>query len=170
MTVKTRFLLFVPITSSALFLSGCGTSTQQSRFQMAFLPSVPRAAVAQPDLAEPPQLNPYLAEAPASIAVTPIAATPQLPPFTRADGIMKRAEQHFQRGRRYYQAHDVENARKQFDLAIDLMLDASANKPNDLPEFQRRFEQMVESVHRFDLAGMGAAAQLEDARFEKAPL
>src|SRR5689334_14491665 len=84
--------------------------------------------------------------------------------------MMKRAEQHFQRGRRYYQAQDIENARKQFDLAIDLMLDASANKPNDPRDFQRRFEQMVDSVHRYDLAGMGAAERVEDARFEKAPL
>jgi len=132
---------------------------------MAFLPSVPRAARAPLDLAEPPQLNPYLAEAPALVAVTP-----QLPPFTRADGLMKRAEQHFQRGRKYYQAQDAENARKQFDQAVDLMLEASASKPNDPREFQRRFEQMVDSIHRYDLAGMGAAERVEDARFEKVPL
>src|SRR5438477_774074 len=161
MTVKTRFLLFVPLASAAILVSACGTRLQQSRFQMAFLPSVPRAVVAPLDLAEPPQLNPYLAEAPALVTVTP-----QLPPYTRADGMMKRAEQHFQRGRRYYQAKDVENARKQFDLAVDLMLDASANKPNDVREFQHRFEQMVDSVHRYDLAGMGAAENVEDARFE----
>src|SRR5581483_6857147 len=123
MTVKTQFLSFVPITSAVLLISSCGTSIQQSRFQMAFLPSVPRAARAPLDLAEPPQLNPYLAEAPALVAVTP-----QLPPFTRADGLMKRAEQHFQRGRKYYQAQDAENARKQFDQAVDLMLEASASK------------------------------------------
>src|SRR5205085_12258189 len=122
MTVKTQFLLFVPLASTVILVSACGTRLQQSRFQMAFLPSVPRAAMAPPDLAEPPQLNPYLAETPALVS-----STPQLPPFTRADGMMKRAEQHFQRGRKYYQAQDVENARKQFDQAIDLMLDASAS-------------------------------------------
>jgi len=84
--------------------------------------------------------------------------------------MMKRAEQHFQRGRRYYQAKDIENPRKQFDSAVDLMLEASVNKPNDVREFQHRFEQMVDSVHRYDLAGMGAAESVEDARFEKAPL
>jgi len=107
----------------------------------------------------------YLPETPALVA-----GTPQLPPFTRADGLMKRAETHFQRGRRHYQSHDVENARKQFDQAIDLMLEASANKPNDGQEFQHRFEQMVESIHRYDMAGMGAAENVEDAHFEKAPL
>jgi membrane-bound lytic murein transglycosylase D len=165
MTVKTQILLFVPLTSAVLFITGCGTTVQQSRFQMAFLPSVPHSATIPPDLAEPPQLNPFLAANP-SLVTEP----PQLPPFTRADGIMKRADQHFQRGRKYYQAHDAENARKQFDQAVDLMLDASASKPNDAREFQRLFERMVDSIHRYDLAGLGAAESVEDARFEKAPL
>jgi membrane-bound lytic murein transglycosylase D len=165
MTVKTRYLLFVPLTSAVLFINGCGTTTQQSRFQMAFLPSVPHAVSLPPDLAEPPQLNPFLAETPALAKVTP-----QLPPFTRADEMMKRAEQLYQKGKTSYQAHNVEKARMQFDLAIDLMLQASENKPNDRQEFQRRFEQMVDKIHRLDLAGMGAAENVEDARFEKAPL
>src|SRR6478672_4004514 len=165
MAAKTEFLLFVPIASIVFFTSACGTGSQQSRFQMAFLPSVPRAAQVPLVLEEPPRLNPYLAEAPALVT-----GTPQLPPFTRADGMIKRADQHFQRGRRYYQAQDVANARKQFDQAIDLMLEASLNKPNDMQDFQHRFEQMVDSIHRYDLAGMGAAENVEDARFEKAPL
>ena len=132
---------------------------------MAFLPSVPHAVGVPQSLVEPPQLNPYLAETPALVAVPP-----QLPPFTRADSMMKRAEQHYQRGRKFYQVHDVEKARDEFDQAIDLMLQASENKPNDHQEFQRRFEQMVEAIHRYDLAGMGAAENVEDARFEKAPL
>ena len=132
---------------------------------MAFLPSVPHAVTVPPDLAEPPQLNPFLAEAP-----TLVTAAPQLPPFTKANGLMARADQHFQKGRKLYQAHDAEKAREQFDQAIDLMLQASESKPNDHQEFQRRFEQMVDSIHRYDLAGLGAAEKVEDARFEKAPL
>src|SRR5579872_5572908 len=126
MTFKTQILLFVPITSAVLFLSSCGTTAQQSRFQMAFLPSIPHAVTVPPDLAEPPQLNPFLAEAP-----TLVTAAPQLPPFTKANGLMARADQHFQKGRKLYQAHDAEKAREQFDLAIDLMLQASESKPND---------------------------------------
>jgi membrane-bound lytic murein transglycosylase D len=165
MTVKTQYLLFIPLTSAVLFINACGTTTQQSRFQMAFLPSVPHAVAIPADLDEPPQLNPFL-----TYTQTPVAVAPQLPPFTRADSIMKSAEQHFKRGRSLYQAHDIENARRQFDLAIDLMLQASESKPNDRQDFQRRFEQMVDSIHRYDLAGMGAAESVEDARFEKAPL
>src|SRR6266496_2536584 len=152
MTVKVPVLLCVSLASAALF-SSCGTTAQQSRFQMAFLPTVPRPLVAPPELDEPPQLNSYLAEVPALVN-----AAPQLPPFTRATALMKSAEQRFQRGRKLYQAHDAENARRQFDAAIDLMLQASENKPFDRLEFQHRFEQMVDAIHRYDLTGMGAAA------------
>jgi membrane-bound lytic murein transglycosylase D len=133
---------------------------------MAFLPAAPRPVLVA-DLGEPPALpaNPFLADAPPIVAVTP-----QLPPFTRANDMMRRAEQHFQRGRRFYQAHDVENARQEFDQAISLMLAASAANPNDRQDFERRFEQMADSIHRYDLAGLGAAASVEDAQFEKAPL
>jgi membrane-bound lytic murein transglycosylase D len=165
MTVKGNSLLCIPLTSFLLYICGCGT-TQQSRFQMAFLPSVPHQTPVAVDLAEPPPVagNPYLTD-PAHI----VTITPQLPPFTRAAGLMKRAEQHLQRGRKFYQAHDLENARQQFDAAIDLMLQASDNSPNDRHEFQHRFEQMVDAIHRYDMAGMGAGANLEDAQFEKAP-
>src|SRR5690242_4246644 len=110
MTVKTRLFWFLPL--AFVFLSGCGTTSQQSRFQSAFLPSVPRAVVVPQPLDEPPKLNPYLAEVPALVA-----SAPELPAFTKAEGLMKRAEQRFQRGRKFYQAQDAENARKQFDEA-----------------------------------------------------
>ena len=164
MTVKAPVLLCVPF-ASILLLSGCGPTPQQSRFQTAFLPTVPHPTLAPADLDEPPQLNSYLAEVPALVN-----ATPQLPPYTRATGFIKRADQRFERGRKSYQAHDAENARKQFDEAIDLMLQASENNPFDRQEFQRHFEQMVDAIHRYDLTGMGAATSVEEARFEKAPL
>ena len=164
MTRKTRLLFSVALASLVVFTS-CGSINQQSRFQNAFLPTLPHPAAPAPELDEPPQLNTYLAAVP-----TLASSEPQLPPFTRADGLMRRADQRFQRGRKLYQAHDPENARRQFDEAIDLMLQASENNPFDRQEFQRRFEQMVDGIHRYDLAGLGAAASVEEARFEKAPL
>jgi membrane-bound lytic murein transglycosylase D len=164
MTGKTLLSLCTSSASVLLYI-GCGSTTQQPKFQKAFLPTAPRAVVATSVLEEPPRINSYLAEVPALVT-----ATPQLPPFTRATALVKRADQRFERGRKLYQAHDPENARLQFDEAIDLMLQASENSPADRQEFQRHFEQMVESIHRYDLTGMGAGATVEEARFEKAPL
>ena len=163
MTVRNPQLVCIALICTVLY--GCGLA-QQPRFQSAFLPSLPHADVVAPTLDEPPTVNnPYLADAPPIVSISP-----QLPPFTKATGLAKRAEQRFQRGRRYYQAKDIPNARQQFDEAIDLMLQASDNSPNDRVEFQHRFEQMVDSIHRMDLAGLGAGENVDEARFEKAPL
>jgi membrane-bound lytic murein transglycosylase D len=162
--IKLASSLFT--TSALISLIGCGT-VQQSKFQTAFLPSPPRGAVFPADLADPPivESNPYLANAPAIVTLNP-----QLPPFSRADAMIHRAQQYFERGKKFYQAKDAANARKQFDQAIDMMLRAGDNQPTDRQDFDFQFEQMVDSIHRYDLAGLGAALNIEDARFEKAPL
>jgi membrane-bound lytic murein transglycosylase D len=79
-----------------------------------------------------------------------------------------RADQAFQRGKKFYQASDISGARSEFDNAIDSLLEASAENPSDSAEYERRLDEMADAIHRFDLAGMGAAA-VDEGRFEKAP-
>jgi membrane-bound lytic murein transglycosylase D len=112
------------------------------------------------------QPNLYLQDVP------PLLARPQTPPASAAAvNLMDSAERHFQQGRRLYQAQDYKRARREFDAAVDNMLEASSHPIPDRRAFEDKFDRMVESVHRYDLAGLGAAADPEDpARFEKAPL
>jgi len=162
-TSRTKRFLYIVGASVTLGISGCGYN-QQSKFQKAFLPSTPAPAAAE--FAEPPALdpNPYLHEAPAIVVLrTPVAPS-------EGDLLMQRADQAFERGKRAYQANDNEQARREFDAAIDLMLEASENKLSDRQAFEARLEEMVDSIHRRDLAGLGAGADVDEARFEKAPL
>lgn len=148
-------------------LAGCGYSPQQQKFQMAFLPPVPHAAGAGPMSAEPPavQSGLYVNEAPSILSET--RPTPPRP--TPSDLLIRAAEERFQDGRKYYQAKEMERARVKFDQAIDLMLSASEN-PSDREGYEARLDQMVDSIHRYDLAGLGSGAGIEQAQFEKAPL
>jgi membrane-bound lytic murein transglycosylase D len=82
----------------------------------------------------------------------------------------KRAENTFDSGKKLYQAEDFAGARRDFDDAIDEMVEASDLEPADREDYQRRFDDMVETVHRLDVAGMGANPHSEDGRYEKAPL
>jgi membrane-bound lytic murein transglycosylase D len=86
-----------------------------------------------------------------------------------SDLLIGKAEEKFQNGKRAYQVKDTETARREFDDAVDLMLQASDN-PSDRRLFDTRLEEMVDSINRFDLAGMGAGASEEEAQFDKAPL
>jgi membrane-bound lytic murein transglycosylase D len=86
-----------------------------------------------------------------------------------AGALIQKAEQQFQRGKKFYQAKDADRARTEFDGAIDTMLEA-AELVSDRQAFDKRLDEMVEAVHRYDLAGLGSAQPVEETSFEKAPL
>jgi len=62
------------------------------------------------------------------------------------------------------------HARLEFNAAIDLMLAASEQDPGDRQEFGRKLDEMVDAVHRFDLAGLGASETTEEGKFDQPPL
>lgn len=151
-----------------LGLPGCSTS-QQSKYQSSLLSGPPLPAVALSEIALPPSLlEPKLFLGDTPSLLTP---SPQPPPFSeKARSLVERARQHFEHGKKFYQAKDTGRARREFDTALDLMLEASAQPIADREAFDRSFDQMIESIHRYDLAGLGSAATIDVASFDKAPL
>jgi membrane-bound lytic murein transglycosylase D len=162
MDVRTK-AIFLSALAAALTAAGCGFAPQQARFQTAFLPPAPHA-VAAVELPEPPPVPP--AYVPALLPTGPDISPRKL----RADALVRQAGERFRRGQRSYQAEDIPNARTEFDAAVDLLLEASAVDPDGRAAYQVQLDSMVDAIHRFDLAGMGAAAIPEENRFEKAPL
>src|SRR5579864_653862 len=163
---RTKALFSFLLVAVALTTASCGY-TQQSKFQMSFLPPAPTPTAFTVELSAPPALEPnlYLQDLP--FLNTATLAPPRR---TRSDNLVQQAEQAFQRGRRYYQANDAPNARNEFDRAIDLMLEASDQNPSDHQDYEKRLDEMVDSIHRFDLVGLGASVEMQQARFEPAPL
>jgi membrane-bound lytic murein transglycosylase D len=154
-------------TAVLLVLVGCA-APRQSRFQMPFV-APPSVAARDVILAgDPPALPPnlYLSnETP-----TLISGQSRLTPLpTPSDLLISKADDAFQKGKRFYQSGDTEKARKQFDRAVDLMFEASEN-PTDRQAFERKFEETVDGIERYDLAGLGPALNVETPRFEKSPL
>jgi membrane-bound lytic murein transglycosylase D len=148
-------------------LAGCAVS-KQSQFAMPFVPPAPVAAREVAINAEPPALpsNLYLnSEAPTYVSAQ--SRTPPVP--TSSDLSIARADEAFRKGKRFYQSGDKEKAREQFDRAIDLFFEAAA-KPTDRQSFERKFEETVDNIHRYDLAGLGSGVAVETPRFEKPPL
>jgi membrane-bound lytic murein transglycosylase D len=156
------FLLFAGILMSV----GCGY-TQQSKFQMYFLPPAPRGAAPLIELAQPPALetNIYLQDLPFLDA-----ASLAPPRRSRGDSLVQQAGQAYQQGKRFYQANDPVSARVEFNRAIDLMLEASDQNPLDRQDYEKKLDELVDTIHRFDLAGLGASIEVTEAQFERAPL
>ena len=168
MEVRTSTLCTFSLLVVAVVTSGCGYP-QQSRYQMSFLPAAPHHALESVELPEPPPVsrNLYLgADIPAIVFSTPQA----LQRRTQGDATIQTAQRRFQSGKRYYQAGDMDNARQEFDRAIDLMLDAGDQGLIDRQQYERQLDEMVDSIHRYDLADLGAAAEVDQETFEKAPL
>jgi membrane-bound lytic murein transglycosylase D len=164
-TIRAKRFIFIIFASSLILgISGCSYN-QHSKFQSAFLPATP-PPTASVEEAGPPAIEPnlYLDNAPAML----VQKLPVAP--SEGDLLMVRADQAFRRGKKAYQANDAELARREFDTAVDLMLEASPNNPSDRQALQARLDEMVDSIHRYDLAGLGAGVDLDEARFEKAPL
>ncbi len=88
---------------------------------------------------------------------------------TPDDLLVEKAEQNFEAGKHAYQNNNLDAARQHFDAAIDLMLQASEH-PSDRQLYETKLDHMVDSIHRLDLAGLGAAASDQQPQFEKAPL
>ncbi len=149
-----------------LVLAGCA-APRQSRFQMPFV----APARVTPDVvlaADPPALPPniYLSRETPTFIPGQSRLTP-LP--TPSDLLMGRADDAFLKGKRFYQAGEKERARKQFDRAVDLMFEASESS-TDAAAFERKFEETVDNISRYDLAGLGPARDVEAPPFEKSPL
>jgi membrane-bound lytic murein transglycosylase D len=165
MQARTSAVCTFSLLAVAVVTSGCGYN-QQSKFQMSFLPPSPHHVA---ELREPPPVprNLYLgADIPAIVLSNPQA----LQRRTQGDTTIQSALRRFQSGKRYYQAGDLDNARQEFDRAIDLMLEASGQGLIDRQQYQHQLDEMVDSIHRYDLADLGAAAAVDQGTFEKAPL
>jgi len=162
---KTFYSFFV--LAAALSTAGCAYN-QQSRFQMSFLPRAPHSGSGGADTIPPPvvSVNPYLEKVPAILLSEPLLPKRK----THGDTLVQEADQALQRAKKAYQANDIDTARQEFDSAIDLMFEASDESPADRAEYDSRMDEMVDQIHHYDLAGMGASAVVEQGKFEKAPL
>src|SRR5579871_1979856 len=165
MDERTKTLFSVLACGAIILTAGCGYN-QSSKFQNSFLPPPPRtSALAALEIAEPPAVQPNL-----FLQDVPLLSVNAIPRRSRADALEQRAEQAFQRGKNLYQSDDIANARREFNSAVDLMLEASEQDPLNRVDYEKHLDAMVDSIHRFDLAGLGASLNIEDVQFEKAPL
>ncbi|HEX3880901.1 MAG TPA: transglycosylase SLT domain-containing protein [Bryobacteraceae bacterium] len=136
---------------------------------MALLPPAPKplpVADLESDDPPAPPTNIY----PQDLPVFLVSAPTPPPRPTAGDAVVDRAERRFEAGKRLYLTKDLAGARREFDAAVDLMLQASDSIPADRADYERKLDAMVESIHRYDLSGFGASASVDDGKFEKAPL
>ena len=87
--------------------------------------------------------------------------------FTSTDPRFEKAQELFASGKTFFQQGKKDQARKEFDQAIDLLLAATESAP-DRARLEKKLEDLIDRIYRFDLE-MGAG-ELEQTVFEKSPL
>lgn len=90
----------------------------------------------------------------------------------KADELLDRADTHLNNGRQLYFQGDLDGARREFDLAVDALL----NAPDSLPDhrrIERKLDEICDLIYRFDVEKLGAGQnepQQDSVAFDAAPI
>jgi hypothetical protein len=134
---------------------------------MSFMPPAPKNAVASATVDLPQVAQPVsVSQSPTYIASAPLHVPPKP---TQVDMRVRRAEERFSAGKRAYQAGEFITARTEFDQAIDLLLTLPLDQP-DRYKAEKKLEELVASIHKYDVNGLGAGDFSAQTAYDKAPL
>jgi membrane-bound lytic murein transglycosylase D len=153
-----------------VLLAGCAATTPSQRFRSFFLPPSPPLPPAAEALAAPP---PLLLDFYASEVPSLVNALPSIPRPSDTDFLIKRAEDSYASGKRAVQEGRPEEARRQFNRAIEILMGAPEDTA-DRARIERRLEEMVDSIYRYDAGELGAGSSPEDnaapPQYDKRPI
>src|ERR1700761_8706288 len=71
------------------------------------------------------------------------------------DQRLSSADRHLTVGKQFYFRGDLQNARREFDLAVDALLNAPENVP-DRRRIERKLDEVSDLIYRFDVEKLGA--------------
>jgi membrane-bound lytic murein transglycosylase D len=165
MTPSHRSALAAAFTiAGALLFTSCAARPQS--FKLSFLPSSP--ARFEPSFEEPPPLEArlYTNDSPDQVQRA-LAAAPRQ---AEAEGLVAKARMHMEAGKRLYQQGEIDNARQEFDAAVDVLMSAPDNLP-DRARLESALDQIADTIYRYDLEGLGgASSQPPEVVYDKSPL
>jgi membrane-bound lytic murein transglycosylase D len=169
--VQTRVLVSGIVAGLAVFSASCAITGRPQQFRNSFLPPPVHPAVDESALLiEPPNLRadlysnevPFLAESTSLTFVPP-------PRPTDTDFLIKQADDRFAAGKQALADGRREDARKEFNRAIDALLNAP-DSSLDRARLERRLEELAESIYRYDLDQLGTVAPSDKVSYDKAPM
>jgi membrane-bound lytic murein transglycosylase D len=88
---------------------------------------------------------------------------------SEADARLAQAEKYLNAGREFYFQDKLPDARREFDAAIEALMNAPESLP-DHARIERRLEEMTDLIYRFDVEKLGAGQTDEAVVFDKAPI
>ena len=122
----------------------------------------------------------FSGELPFSTSVSS-SSLPTLPRPTDADFLIRKADNFFSSGKKAFQEHDLVRAREEFNRAIETLMAAppagssligSAEDSQERARLDRRLEEMIEAIYRYDADSQAVESSPGGAKesFEKSPI
>ncbi len=144
-------------------LQSCALTPPPRAARQFFLPPARSLAAPAEPILDPPALPNvfYANEMPAMIS-----PLPPLPRPTDAEFLIKKADDSFLEGKKSLEAGRADDARAQFDKAIEALLSAPDNLP-DRTKVERRLEELVEAIYRYDADQTGESDKVV---YDKRPM
>lgn len=158
----------VVIAGIAVLSASCATTARPQQFRTFLLPPPVQAQAQTPPLIDPPVLDPdfYSNETPLftdGASVTFVA--PPKPSDT--DFVIKQANDRFAAGKQAIEAGRPDEARKEFNRAVEVLLAADAGI--DRARVERRLEELSETIYRYDVDELGASESSGQVSYDRAP-
>lgn len=98
-----------------------------------------------------------------------IPTGPQSAPKSLVQKALEDSERHFQYGKFSIQEGKLDQARTEFDTALNILLDLPADLP-DRALAERRFEELIRSIHKYDLDHLGVSSVQDEPVYTQSPL
>jgi membrane-bound lytic murein transglycosylase D len=166
--VQTRVLVSGIVAGIGLFSASCAIMGRPQQFRNSFLPPPVHPALAESaPLIDPPNLSPdlYSSEVPFLAESTLTFVPPPRP--TDTEFLIKQADDRFAAGQQAIADGRPEDARKEFNRAVEALLTAP-DSSLDRSRLERRLEELAESIYRYDLDPSGTAS--DKVSYDKAPM
>jgi membrane-bound lytic murein transglycosylase D len=116
------------------------------------------------------------------------SSLPTLPRPTDADFLIRKADSFFNAGKKAFQAGDLDTARTEFNRAVETLMAAppagssligSAEDSQERARVEKRLDEMIEAIYRYDADSQAAGSPQQSARetvsrdsvtFDKSPI
>jgi len=164
--VKARIAVGCTLAGAVFALSGCATTAPPKQFRTFFVPPALGATYTSPALIEAPNLvlDLYANETPNVASSLPSLARP-----SDVDFLIKKADDRLAAGKRAVQEGRTEDARREFDKVLEVLLTASDKLP-DRTRLERHIDELIEQIYRYDVDQLDAAQPDQEVRFEKSTI
>ena len=165
--MKRRIAAGCILTGAVIALTSCATTAPPKQFRTFFVPPAPPGPpYASPAFIDPPNLvlDLYGNETPNLASSLPSLSRP-----SDVDFLIKKADDRLAAGKRAVQEGRTEDARKEFDKVLEVLVTASDKLP-ERGRLERHIEELIEQIYRYDVDQLDSTQPDEEVRFEKSTI